>query len=82
MLIILPPKPHARRSLHLDVGPADAAVAPDPTQEGEGHGFHKKEDQRDVLERPLAWFGKYLAPGAADSVTAGAAASGGPGRTP
>jgi len=49
---------------------------------GEGHGFHKKEDQRDVLERSLAWFGKYLAPGAADNATVGAAASGGPGRTP
>ena len=29
---------------------------------GEGHGFHKKEDSRDVLERSLAWFGKYLRP--------------------
>ncbi|MEO8746900.1 MAG: S9 family peptidase [Rhodanobacter sp.] len=29
---------------------------------GEGHGFHKKEDRRDILERSLAWFGKYLGP--------------------
>jgi dipeptidyl aminopeptidase/acylaminoacyl peptidase len=49
---------------------------------GEGHGFHKKEDQRDVLERSLAWFAKYLAPGATHSDTAKAAASVGPGRTP
>lgn len=27
---------------------------------GEGHGFHKPKDSRDVLERALRWFGKYL----------------------
>ena len=27
---------------------------------GEGHGFHKPKDERDVLERALRWFGKYL----------------------
>jgi dipeptidyl aminopeptidase/acylaminoacyl peptidase len=32
---------------------------------GEGHGFDKPKDQRDVLERALRWFGKYLGPEAA-----------------
>jgi dipeptidyl aminopeptidase/acylaminoacyl peptidase len=32
---------------------------------GEGHGFHKPKDERDVLERALRWFGKYLGTGAA-----------------
>jgi dipeptidyl aminopeptidase/acylaminoacyl peptidase len=27
---------------------------------GEGHGFVKPDDQRDVLERALRWFGRYL----------------------
>ncbi|HEV2099014.1 MAG TPA: prolyl oligopeptidase family serine peptidase, partial [Stellaceae bacterium] len=27
---------------------------------GEGHGFEKPQDERDVLERALRWFGKYL----------------------
>jgi dipeptidyl aminopeptidase/acylaminoacyl peptidase len=27
---------------------------------GEGHGFVKPSDQRDVLERALRWFGRYL----------------------
>jgi dipeptidyl aminopeptidase/acylaminoacyl peptidase len=27
---------------------------------GEGHGFDKPQDSRDVLERALRWFGKYL----------------------
>ncbi len=27
---------------------------------GEGHGFDKPKDERDVLERALRWFGKYL----------------------
>lgn len=27
---------------------------------GEGHGFHKASDRRDVLERALGWFGTYL----------------------
>jgi dipeptidyl aminopeptidase/acylaminoacyl peptidase len=27
---------------------------------GEGHGFDKPQDERDVLERALRWFGKYL----------------------
>jgi dipeptidyl aminopeptidase/acylaminoacyl peptidase len=27
---------------------------------GEGHGFHNPKDQRDVLDRALRWFGKYL----------------------
>ncbi|NII12183.1 S9 family peptidase [Oleiagrimonas sp. C23AA] len=27
---------------------------------GEGHGFHKASDRRDVLERALGWFGDYL----------------------
>lgn len=27
---------------------------------GEGHGFDKQKDTRDVLERALRWFGKYL----------------------
>ena len=27
---------------------------------GEGHGFDKPNDERDVLERALRWFGKYL----------------------
>jgi acylaminoacyl-peptidase len=27
---------------------------------GEGHGFHKTRDKRDVLERALRWFGRYL----------------------
>ncbi|MGH8298328.1 MAG: S9 family peptidase [Steroidobacteraceae bacterium] len=31
---------------------------------GEGHGFHKPKDQRDVLDRALRWFGKYLGTGA------------------
>ncbi len=28
---------------------------------GEGHGFDKPQDERDVLQRALRWFGKYLA---------------------
>ena len=32
---------------------------------GEGHGFDKPQDSRDVLERALRWFGKYLGSGAA-----------------
>jgi acetyl esterase/lipase len=31
---------------------------------GEGHGFVKTQDERDVLERALRWFGKYLGPAA------------------
>jgi dipeptidyl aminopeptidase/acylaminoacyl peptidase len=27
---------------------------------GEGHGFFKREDQIDALERTVAWFEKYL----------------------
>jgi dipeptidyl aminopeptidase/acylaminoacyl peptidase len=27
---------------------------------GEGHGFEKPADERDVLQRALRWFGKYL----------------------
>ena len=27
---------------------------------GEGHAFHKPKDERDVLERALRWFGRYL----------------------
>ena len=32
---------------------------------GEGHGFVKPKDERDVLRRALRWFGKYLGPGTA-----------------
>jgi dipeptidyl aminopeptidase/acylaminoacyl peptidase len=32
---------------------------------GEGHGFDKPGDERDVLQRALRWFGKYLGTGAA-----------------
>lgn len=27
---------------------------------GEGHGFFKREDEIDALERTVAWFEKYL----------------------
>jgi dipeptidyl aminopeptidase/acylaminoacyl peptidase len=30
---------------------------------GEGHGFDKPKDERDVLERALRWFGRYLGTG-------------------
>ncbi|MGA9366821.1 MAG: S9 family peptidase [Steroidobacteraceae bacterium] len=32
---------------------------------GEGHGFDKPQDLRDVLQRALRWFGKYLGTGTA-----------------
>lgn len=30
---------------------------------GEGHGFHKPKDRRNVLKRALRWFGKYIGQG-------------------
>jgi dipeptidyl aminopeptidase/acylaminoacyl peptidase len=27
---------------------------------GEGHGFFKREDQIDALERTVAWFDRYM----------------------
>ena len=35
---------------------------------GEGHGFVKPADERDVLERALRWFGKYLGTGPAGAL--------------
>ncbi|HEY9133142.1 MAG TPA: S9 family peptidase [Dyella sp.] len=43
---------HALRAQHV---PTSLVV-----YEGEGHGFVKPEHQRDVLQRSLNWFGKYL----------------------
>jgi acylaminoacyl-peptidase len=37
---------------------------------GEGHGFDKPTDERDVLQRALRWFAKYLGTEAAGSETA------------
>jgi dipeptidyl aminopeptidase/acylaminoacyl peptidase len=30
----------------------------------EGHGFYKRENNADSLKRMVAWFDKYLKPGA------------------
>jgi dipeptidyl aminopeptidase/acylaminoacyl peptidase len=43
---------HALRAMGV---PAELVV-----YAGEGHGFHKPKDERDVLDRALRWFGKYL----------------------
>lgn len=43
---------HALRAMHT---PTELVVYP-----GEGHGFYKSADQRDVLERALAWFEQYM----------------------
>jgi dipeptidyl aminopeptidase/acylaminoacyl peptidase len=43
---------HALRAQHV---PTSLVV-----YAGEGHGFVKPENQRDVLQRSLNWFGKYL----------------------
>ncbi len=43
---------HALRAMGV---PTELVVYP-----GEGHGFHKPADRRDVLQRALLWFEKYL----------------------
>ena len=43
---------HALRAMHV---PTELVV-----YAGEGHGFHKTKDLRNVLERALRWFAKYL----------------------
>lgn len=43
---------HALRAMGV---PAELVV-----YAGEGHGFHKTQDERDVLERALRWFSRYL----------------------
>ena len=45
---------HALRAMGV---PAELVV-----YAGEGHGFHKPADERNVLERALRWFAKYLSP--------------------
>jgi dipeptidyl aminopeptidase/acylaminoacyl peptidase len=46
---------HALRDLHV---PAQLVVYPD-----EGHGFSDPEDRRDVVERAVNWFARYMPPG-------------------
>lgn len=43
---------HALRAMHV---PTELVVYP-----GEGHGFYKSSDQKDVLGRALAWFEQYM----------------------
>ncbi len=43
---------HALRAMHV---PTELVV-----YAGEGHGFHKTKDLRNVLERALRWFARYL----------------------
>jgi dipeptidyl aminopeptidase/acylaminoacyl peptidase len=43
---------HALQAMHV---PVELVVYPN-----EGHGFSKPSDERDVLERAVAWFGKYM----------------------
>ncbi len=43
---------HALRAMHV---PTELVV-----YAGEGHAFHKTKDTRNVLERALRWFAKYL----------------------
>jgi dipeptidyl aminopeptidase/acylaminoacyl peptidase len=45
---------HALRDLHV---PAQLVVYPD-----EGHGFSNPEDRRDVLDRAVDWFARYMPP--------------------
>jgi len=45
---------HALRDLHI---PAQLVVYPD-----EGHGFSDPEDRRDVLDRAVDWFARYMPP--------------------
>jgi dipeptidyl aminopeptidase/acylaminoacyl peptidase len=45
---------HALRAMHV---PTELVV-----YAGEGHGFYKPADQRNVLERALAWFEQYMPP--------------------
>jgi len=45
---------HALRDLHV---PAQLVVYPD-----EGHGFSDPADRRDVLERAVDWFARYMPP--------------------
>jgi dipeptidyl aminopeptidase/acylaminoacyl peptidase len=45
---------HALRDLHV---PAQLVVYPD-----EGHGFSDPEDRRDVLDRAVDWFARYMPP--------------------
>ena len=43
---------HALQTMHV---PVELVVYP-----SEGHGFSKPSDERDVLERAVAWFDKYM----------------------
>jgi len=43
---------HALRAMHV---PTELGV-----YAGEGHGFYKPADRRNVLERALAWFEQYM----------------------
>ena len=45
---------HALRDLHV---PSQLVVYPD-----EGHGFSDPEDRRDVLDRAVGWFARYMPP--------------------
>ncbi len=46
---------HALRAMHV---PTELVV-----YAGEGHGFYKPQDRRNVLKRSLDWFNKYLGAG-------------------
>ena len=43
---------HALQTMHV---PVELVVYPN-----EGHGFSKPSDERDVLERAVSWFDKYM----------------------
>jgi dipeptidyl aminopeptidase/acylaminoacyl peptidase len=44
----------------VDVMKANGRTVESHFYPGEGHGFFKREDQIDALERTVAWFEKYL----------------------